>query len=147
MALIIYPLPDANSFVTIAEADSIISSITANDNGWSLLDDPAKEAQLTQSFFLITSCNSFKPPDTAEQGLKQAQSLYSMYNVDKDLYAFDANEKAITEEKVGSLQVKYDAALKADGSIVYPPFVAALLRPYGCRSTNGSTRQSYLGRS
>jgi len=143
MSLIIYPTLGYNSFVTVQRADEIMSSF-ANDKGWSGFDTPTKETNLKQAFILIAMCPKFKPPDTSEFALEQAQVMLTLYYIDKDPFDVDKDAAAVKREKLGGMEIEYQAGMRRGDKIVYPSYVTQFLKPYGCTGSAG-TRQARVG--
>ena len=143
MALTIYPAPGFNSFMTVNEADEIISAFV-NDKGWSGFDTPTKETHLKQAFVMIATCPNFTPPDTSDFLLKEAQGIMALYYIGKDPLDYDVNTAAVKREKLGGMEIEYQAGMRSKGGVVYPPQVMSLLQAYGCKKTGGA-KQTRVG--
>lgn len=150
MGLIIYPADLWQSFTTVLEADLIISTFVESEGKavWgSYTDDAPKEAILAQTGLQIKLCPGIKLPDAVTTDLELAQCYLVIHALTTDMLSFDANSKAISEEHAGAVGVSYDTSLKADDNMTFDPMTQALLRQYGCSSSNSGFSQSYLGRS
>ena len=143
MALIIYPDAGYNSFISVLEADEIINGFT-NDRGWATFTTEDKEKNLKQAFTYMALCPKFKPPDDNNDSLRMAQALLTIYYIGTDPFEYDPNSAAVTREKLGSMEIEYQAGMKHRGGMVFPPYVVTLLKPYGCKGVTG-TRQTRIG--
>jgi len=135
--LILYPLDDANSFVDVTEADTIIGGFVPSDGktAYLALLEADKEAYLRQAFTQISSCSGITLPDTSESALGTAQCYLVVYSQTVETVNVDPNERAVTGERVDTLGVTYDSD-KRVSSDTFPPMVYSLLRPYGCVDGN-----------
>lgn len=141
--LIVYPDTDWNTFVDIANADTLIGGMVQNENTVAYLaqDDTQKEATLTQTAMQIRLCNNITLPDTAEHDLQLAQCYLAVYSMGTDMTAYDPNEKAITYEKVGSLATAYQAGMKGSNSD-FDTMTKSLLKQYGCSGSSGFSQST-----
>ena len=148
MSLILYPTDNWNSFASVQAADIIIGGFVASDGQAAYLagDEAYKEAILTQTALQIKLCPNISLPDTLESDLELAQSYLVVHALTVDMMSYDANDRAVTKEQVGTLSVEYDANLKGDVS-EFDTMTSALLKQYNCQSSKGGWGQSYLGRS
>ncbi len=62
------------------------------------------------------------------------------------MIAYDANEKAVSEEHAGEVGQSYDTNFKASDNSSFPPIVNDLLKLYGCTKRSGGFSQPFLGR-
>jgi len=148
MALILYPTDNWNSFASVQVADIIIGGFVASDGQAAYLagDDAYKEAILTQTALQIKLCPNISLPATLENDLELAQCYLVTHALTVDMMSYDANDRAVTKEQVGTLSVEYDANLKGDVS-EFDSMTSALLKQYGCSNKSSGFGQSYLGRS
>lgn len=142
--LVIYPATGWNSFATQVDIDAWIESFTP-DNTWKNLSPEAKEAYTLQGAFFIKMCPNITLPETAEDDLVTAQALNAFYAYNRGGFVYDPNARAVIREKVGDLEVEYDANYKSE-QVDMPPNAVTLLRQYGCTpsSTSGFSQSNIL---
>ena len=145
MALIIYPDTGWDSFVSVADADTIIGGFTS-DGGYSALDAAGKEAILKQTALQIRLCPNIVLPDAVESDLELAQCYLTTHALTTDMLSFDSADRAVTKEKVGEIEVAYDSSYKATDNSGFPTLVYQLLSRYGCRNTASGFSQGTLFR-
>ena len=148
MALIIFPLDNYDSFVSVVDADAIIGGFVVSDGQTAYLagDEAYKEAILKQTCLQIRLCPNISLPADIESNLELAQCYLVVHALTVDMMSYDANDRAVTKEQVGTLSVEYDANLKGDVS-EFDSMTSALLKQYGCNNKSSGFGQSYLGRS
>ena len=134
--LIIYPLTDWNTFLSEVDADKFMLT-QKDDGGWASLDTAHKEALLVQSASQIRLCKGIKLPTDNELDLREGQAHLLLYTTRTDITEFDPNEKDITKEKVGSLEVNYAYRDKNMNSTSFPPMASLFLEQYGCSGNKG----------
>ncbi len=136
MSLIIYPTQDWQSFLDEAEADAWM--LHQRDNGgWDTLPIEQKELLLIQTASQIRLCNNIVLPDDNEADLKEGQAYLLLQATRTDMTLFDPNEKDITKEKVGELEVNYAYRDKDMTATSFPPMSTLFLSQYGCKSGGG----------
>ncbi len=145
MALVTYPHPDWESFINVASADAFIASYP-DDKGWGKLTPAQKESIVMDTATMIRLCPNIKLPATMELDLGLAQGHLIRQYLSVDMFAYDPNSKALTEEHAGSVGHSYDARLRASSNLEFPPMVYALLKKYGCMKSGGFT-QVNMGRA
>jgi len=139
--LVIYPTQDWKTFLSEIEADEFMAKQT-DDGGWSNLATAQKEMLLIQTASQIRLCKGIKLPTTLEGDLKEGQAYLLLQASRIDMTVFDHNEKDITKEKVGSLEVDYAYRDKNMTSTTFPPMASLFLKQYGCSGNSGFSQSS-----
>ena len=149
MALIVYPLENWDSFVDETRAIALIGGFvsSAGTLAFEALDSTGKEAILRQTALQIRLCPNIILPTDNESNLEYAQCYLTTHALITNMLSFDANDKSISEEHAGEVGVSYDTKLKASDNTEFDPMTKALLKNYGCKSSNRGFSQSYVGRS
>jgi len=137
----LYPLPGWQTFLGETEADSFMAK-QRDDGGWSNLDVQQKEVLLIQTASQIRLCKGIKLPTTLEADLEEGQAYLLLQATRTDMTAFDYNEKDITKEKVGSLEVNYAYRDKNMTSTSFPPMASLFLEQYGCSGNSGFSQSN-----
>ena len=110
MALIIYPTPQSDSLISLAEADVIIANNCVNSAKWVALADPIKEVYLRIAFTTLMSNvvmvgASYDPLTSC---LPKVNALMAMHDLDYGLSSeINPNTGLISAERVGDIEVKY----------------------------------------
>ena len=144
--IIIYPNDGWNSFVSSTTA-SLFMDVQLNNAAWESMDAVKQDALLTQTALQIKLCDGINLPEDNTNDLQVAQLYLILQASNTDMTAYDANQKAITKEKVDGLEVTYDSAYKANNNSSFNPITTSLLKQYGCINKSGGFSQSYVGRS
>jgi len=117
MAFTVAPLPNYNSFASVAAADSFHSE--RENTAWAALNNAQKQAHLIKATDYIHSRYSFRVPmgETVEPALIKATALMAFYSITTDLFAV-GEAKIVTEESqtlqgVGTIDKVY-SLLTAD---------------------------------
>ena len=153
MALIIYPADGADSFVTVAEADSYIQTLTLNYDQWSILSESDKEIYLRIAYrFIIENTDSDLYPDPIPDCVGESQSLMAVHDLVNGLSSGteSAETGAIKKNKVGSIEQEfYDVKTQTSSYISRVPDNAqACLIDIGYSYSNISgLKQTTLGHS
>ena len=144
MALIIYPNENWNSFITVLDADLLITGFvdSVGKTSYEALDSDGKEAILKQSTLQIKLKNC-KLPDTLESNLEYAECYQTVHALTVDTMSYDPNSKSISSESVGELSVTYNTNYKDNGTDVLAPIVEQLLANYSCNIESSSFGQVY----
>ncbi len=147
MALIIYPTDYWDTFASVQIADTIIGNfvVSAGQTAYLALDEAGKEAILRQTALQMKLCPSIVLPETLENDLELAQCYLTTHALTTDMLSFDANDKAITGERVDTLGVTYDVDKKGSNSD-FDDMTSALLKQYGCNNQASGFTQISLGR-
>ena len=155
MALIIYPTADYDSFITVADADTVVSTLTLYDAQWSDKTTAEKEVYLRIAFRNIDDHvdQSLTPyPDPMPDCVGEAQALMAVQDVVYGTSTPDTDVNgAIKKQKVASLEIEYyDTSTGETVSIpVVPPMAVPCLETLGYifTPTVGGLSQTTLGRS
>ena len=110
MALIVYPDPNADSFVTVQQADLYISTLTLNGNDWNALDTETKEVYLRIAYRnIIDNTDPTTYPDPLPVCVGEAQSLMAVHDLVNGLSegTVTAEKGAIRSQKVGSIEQSF----------------------------------------
>ena len=136
--IIIYPAQNWNSFVTVAEAETIMTMQFPNEaSKFVLLSNAEKEALCFNSGTWIRTCPAIKYPSPLPQDFMLAQvAIMVQYMGIDNFMQHDPSQRAITKEKVGSLEVDYDPKYKEDQYDIHP-LVYRYLSQYGCSQNKG----------
>ena len=155
MGLIIYPLPNANTFANVQIATQVTQEYFPEKAvEWDALSDVQKEAGLLQSYMYMTTCKGLKIPkdyghvdSMVSSDFILAQVFLTIGRMGQSVFDIDGNTRAITSETVDTLSVTYDIKYKRADSDA-PAMYYQLMSKYGCTGGNGAGfSQSYTGRS
>lgn len=159
MALVIYPTTDYDSFVSIADANTIIEEYSLHNDLWSALSDAEKEVYLrvgTDRIFSVISTDDTDEAyldstvyDATTSCLPKSNALMAIHDVVYGLStSINPNKGLITKEKVGDLEVNYFQGYSKNpkSGIVTNPFpniVKSCLETYGATfNLSGLTKAS-----
>ena len=154
MALIIYPTADYDSFVTVADATTVIAAYTLHSATWIVLTTAEQEVYLRIAARNIIDHvdqeeNPF--PDPMTDCVADAQALMAINDV---VYGFSASiaaeeTGATKKEKVGTLEVEYYDTKKSSGISMVPTLAVPCLEALGYVFTPNidGLAQLTLGRS
>lgn len=133
MALIIYPTTGYDSFVSLADAETILENNVPPSQrlDWdAIVEDTTKQIYLRQATLVIKG--KITLPDTLEDDLKLAAAYLANYSIGKDMV--DDNDKdKIKRKKVDDIEVEYFSGRDADNEL--PDLVVNLLRQYEVSSS------------
>jgi len=148
MALILYPLDNYDTFVSVADADIIIGNFVpdAGTVAYLALDETGKEQILRQTALQIKLCSNIILPETLENDLELAQCYLTTHALQVDMIAYDPTSKSITAESVDVIATAYDVSAKDDAD-TFPSMVSSLLSQYGCTNASGGFSQSVVSRT
>ena len=111
MALIIYPTADYDSFVSVANADDYISSLTVYSADWTALSTDDKERYLRIALRTIVSgidTDTYPLPDPMLTCAAEAQSLIAIHDLVNGLSTSkETSTGAIRRNKVGSIEQEF----------------------------------------
>ena len=134
MALIIYPATGWNSYVSLTEANTIITDNVIDPTAWNALADPTKELYLKQSTTLIrlqiTDPISLDSSLTAAPSdLKLATAHLANYSIGVNMVNGDSAKENLKRIKIeGALEKEYFT--KGEATNGFPDIVQALLKQY-----------------
>ena len=111
MALIIYPDPLADSFVTVPQADLYISMLTMNSGDWTALTPTDKEILLRIAYRdIIDHTVPAKYPKPLPICVAEAQALMAVHDTVNSIssgVAATTVQGAIKKQKVGSVEQQF----------------------------------------
>ena len=154
MPLIIYPNPNADSFVSVPQADLYISMLTMNSAEWMAIAPEDKERLLRIAFRdIIDHTDPTTYPDPLPVCVGEAQALMAIHDSVNNLSTGVAvtTKGAIKKQKVGSIaQEFYDAKSTKSSKIYRVPKTAWKCMEdlgYSTGTTSSKFRQERLDRS
>ena len=133
--LIIYPTDLYDSFVSLADAETILTNNVPSSQltDWNNLLDSDKEIYLRQATLLIA--NKITLPATLEDNLKRATTYLALHSVGKVMTANDGKTGNIKRKRVeGVIDTEYFNAGQDSNS--FPEIVTLLLKDYGTTSSS-----------
>ncbi len=137
--LVIFPATDANSFVSLTNADAILDYHTKADT-WETLNDDDKKRRLIQAYDIINTLEGFEAPvapDPIPGCLDTAQSLIALQTVINE----EAQElNRVTQERVGPMSTSYNTDYLVGSDI--PTSASLCLKDYGVYISNTSVLSS-----
>tara|TARA_R110000772_G_scaffold5454_1_gene19462 strand:- start:13986 stop:14453 length:468 start_codon:yes stop_codon:yes gene_type:complete len=155
MALIIYPTASYDSFITIADANTAVDSLTLYSTQWAAKSDTEKEIYLRIAFRNIDDhVNQTLTPyaDPIATCVGEAQALMAIQDVVYGTSTPDTDlNGAIKKQKVASLEIEYYDV--SSGKVISVPIVPPMAVPcletlgYIFSVSVGNLSQLTLGRS
>ena len=143
--LILYPDINADSFVTVAEADIIISELTLQSTAWLALTEDDREIYLRIAYRNILSGvdQTINPiPDPVTDCYGEAQSLMASHDVTYGISASTTvSNSQVKKQKIASLEIEY---FEVDGVVKATSVVPDLAKP--CLEEIGWVFDTDLGR-
>lgn len=133
MALVIFPTTNYESFVSVANATTLISNNVIDTSLWTALTTTHKEIYLRQSTKLISQKIDL---DLIEDitNLELATALLANHSIGKDMLNSDGNENLKVKDLSGVIRKEWFS--KGKKSNAFPDFVSSLLSEYGYASSN-----------
>ena len=156
MALILYPLPYADSFITVLDADTVISNYSIQSDQWLALTEQVKEQYLRIAYERLIN-NTPLLDDTAyvavDSCLPNANALMAVHDLVYGLSSeINPNTGLVTKEKVEGIEVEYyqGNSTNVNGRVTspYPESTHACIATYGgTLNTMAGLQQMTLGKS
>jgi len=134
MALIIYPTTSWDSYVSLAEAETIASANIINLTAWNALTNATKELYLKQSTTLIRLKIIDPATTSTPSDLKLATVHLSVSSIGVDMTDNDGKENIKRIKIDGALEKEFFT--KGESSNAFPDIVTALLAQYQYVSTS-----------
>lgn len=134
MALTIYPTTSWDSYVSLAEAETIASANIINLTAWNALTDAVKELYLKQSTTLIRLKINDPEATSTPYDLKLATVYLSVSSIGADMTDNDGKENIKRIKIDGAIEKEYFT--KGESSNSFPEIVTALLAQYQYTSTS-----------
>ena len=164
MALIIYPLTNYDSFISLTDADVIISNYSVNGSKWLALDTATKEVYLriaTDRILNVVSTDSLSEYgyldsttyDPLTSCLPKACALIAMndldYLISKEL---NPNTGLVQKEKVGDIERTFFHGFPQKHIVglnknPFPSSVIKCLNSYGAMLNSSKIKQAIFLRS
>ena len=140
MALIVYPTADYDSYVSLVDAETTITSYTTFGTQWLALDDATKEIYLRIATARINDVIDSTLLDGTDACLSSSCSLMAINDLVFEISSsINPNDGLITKEKVGDLEVQYQHSYSKRSSRnknPFPPLVRTCLSGYGAEFSN-----------
>lgn len=135
--IIVYPAANANSFVSITDADVVINN-ELDHASWTSLDKDTKARWLIFSYQRFILLKDFVPPaDLTDSCLPKANAIASLHAIRYELNELQG-EQQVRVDKVGPLYNEYFKNEQLDRLSItdYPRSVVQCLETYGVVSPN-----------
>ena len=164
--LTLYPAVGADSFISLADATTIITANSLQSSQWTALTDANKEVYLRIAYTNIvnnisydtTSLSGYLDPLTyvaLDSCLPKSQAMMAVHDVVYQISSeINPNTGLISKEKVGDLEVTYvhgantsSKQLSSKNKNPFPSSVVKCLTTYGATILSGGFTQSKLERS
>lgn len=136
MALITYPATLWDSYVSLANAETIIANNIISPASWDALPLPSKELYLKQSTTLIRLKITDPSASTAPADLSLAVVYLTINSIGLDMIDSDGKENLKRIKIEGAIEKEYFT--KSEKSNNFPDIVEALLAQYVYKGGSGS---------
>ena len=163
MALIIYPTTDYDSFISVVDADTIITNNSVQSVTWLALTEAEKEVYLRIATTRILNAVSTDTTNSdgyldetvyvaVDSCLPKSCALMAVHDLVYGLSSeINPNTGLVTKEKVGDLEVQYahgfpNKRVSGRVSNPYPSSVRPCLESYGATGLSGGITQVTLER-
>ena len=163
MALIVIPIEDGDSFISLSDANDVITKNSIQSADWLALDDSTKEVYLriaTQRILNTVSTDinnedgyydvaTYSPPDSC---LPKVTALMAVHDLAYGLSSeINSNTGLVSKEKVGDLEVTYFhgnplSQVSGRETNPFPNLVVPCLNSYGASMNTSSIKQVTLGK-
>ncbi len=137
VTLIIYPEANANSFVSVINADAFINPLL-NYASWEDLSEDDKSRRLIATYEKFILVKDFVPPtDLVDSCLPEAQSRQALYDLVYDP-ASASRSQQVRKESFGPMETEYFKNVSIDQLTIddFPPVVVTCLSSYGASTLN-----------
>jgi hypothetical protein len=129
MALTIYPTTDWDSYISLADATTLMPKYVLDMTAWNALNDTQKEFYLVQSSLLIKNKITDPEETSTPLDLQIATVFLANYALGNDLTDNDGKNNVKIKEIVGVIKTEYFSTAFASNS--FPDYVSMLLNQYG----------------
>jgi len=133
MALIVYPETNWNSYISLEDAETLISDRVLDTSSWDLLDNTTKEKYLLQSTLLIKNKIDSITYSETPYNLMLAVIYLATYSVGKDMTTNVGDDNVKVLEIDGAIKKEYFTRGKKSNS--FPSIASELLIEFGFRSS------------
>ena len=151
MALIIYPDALADSFITVANATTVINTLTLNEADWALLSVASQEILLRIAFNdIIDHTNPTTYPDPIDACVGEAQALMAVHDTVNSISGGAVTTtQQIKKQKAGPIEREFfESATAIRATSAVPNSAQACLSRLGyVFSSTSGLKQTILGRS
>ena len=136
--IILYPAQNWNSFGTVTTLATVMAmQFPIEAPKFTALPVEQQTALAINAGTWIRTCQGLKYPSPLPQDFMLAQvAIMVQYMGIENFMQHDPSKRAITKEKVGSLEVDYDPKYKEDQYDIHP-LVYRYLSQYGCSQNKG----------
>ena len=151
MALIIYPTADADSFISVADATTVIETLTLDGAAWGALSVSEQEVYLRIAYRnIVDHTDTTTYPDPLDICVGSSQALMASWDLKNGL-SLDVEDYrgALKKNKVGTIEQEFYDVDKVRSVGTVPTMAKACLEELGYIfpvNANGLT-QTILGRS
>lgn len=151
--LILYPNTDYDSFISVADADEVISNNSVHSAQWLALTEAQKEVYLrvaTTRILNITTALDVLTYVAANSCLPKSCALIGIHDVVYGISSeVNPNTGIVSKEKVGDLEVTYfhgnpNKQVKGRTTSPFPSEVKPCLESYGAVFSQGSIQRATL---
>jgi hypothetical protein len=163
MSLTIYPTTDADSFISLADADIVITNNSIQSATWLALSEAEREVYLriaTTRIFNVVSTDTSNEDGyldsstyvASESCLPKATALMAVHDLVYGLSSeINPNTGLVSKEKVGDIEVNYfhgyiDKQANGRKTNPYPGSIIPCLNYYGANIQLSKLRQATLVR-
>ena len=156
MALIIFPAPNSDSFVTLPQAELYISTLTLNGNEWKALTPEVQEQLLRIAYRdIIDHTDPTTYPQPLPVCVAEANALMAIHDSVNNLSGgatVTATKGALKKQKVGTLEQQFydvQGAVANKSTSRIPAMAKNCLDGLGYKfkSHTAGLKQAILGRS
>jgi len=151
MALIIYPSPDADSFISVSDATVVIESYTMSASKWSTLSDTEKEVLLRIAYKdIVDHTDPLTYPTPFPECVGEAQALMAVHDAVNNLSSGTTAQVtgAIKKQKAGPVEREfYDTTKVQKSTSRVPDMAKACLEMIGYHLSAANGLQTRLGKS
>ena len=154
MSLILYPVTDADSFISVVDATATISKYTLQGAAWTALTDVAKENYLRIAYRdIVDHTDPLTYPTPLPACVPEAQALMASYDLQYGLSDTQtATTGALKKQQVGSIVREFydvQGQIKSAVTSRVPSMASSCLADlgYALPTTTSGLKQTTLGRS
>lgn len=150
MSLIIYPTTNYDSFISLTDADTVISENTLFSSNWDLLSDANKEIYLRIATTRLLNVIDTSLLDGTDACLCKSCALMAVRDLVFEIStSVNPNTGLVSSEKVGDLQVTYyhgnsNRQVSGKNMNPFPQEIALCLSNYGVELPVGSIYKAKL---
>ena len=141
--IIIYPTENWNSFLPLSDLiGGMKFQFPTKVKEFQSMSTDMQMASAANAGMWIRTCKGLKIPEhVIPQDMVLAQIAIMASTIGIDPLEHNPSDRAITKEKVGSLEVEYDPKFKGNDPDINP-LIYRLLSPYGCSGNKGFSQSN-----